>query len=67
MKPGDLLRYRTGRNNITKEIIWDTGLILEIHPDDFDGGDKCKILDSGGRLKWIRSHGTTVLIHNETW
>jgi len=66
MKPGDLLRYRTGRNSITKEIIWDTGLILEIHPDDFDGGDKCKILDSGGRLKWIRSHGTMVLIHNET-
>ena len=68
MKPGDLVQFRTGRNGITKDIIRDTGLILEVHLDDFDGGDKCKILDSGGRIKWIRSHGTKVLVnHNETW
>jgi hypothetical protein len=67
VKPGDIVCYRTGRSVNTRDIIWDTGLILEIHPDDFDGGEKCKILNSGGRVKWIRSHGTKVLIHNETW
>ena len=66
MRVGDLVRFRTGRKLITRDITWDTGLILEIHIDDFDGGDKCKILDSCGRIKWIRSHGTEVLNHNET-
>jgi len=66
MRVGDLVRFRTGRKLITKDITWDTGLILEIHIDDFDGGDKCKILDSCGRIKWIRAHGTEVLNHNET-
>ena len=66
MRVGDLVRFRTGRKLITKDITWDTGLILEIFLDDFDGGDKCKILDSCGRIKWIRAHGTEVLNHNET-
>jgi hypothetical protein len=66
VKPGDQVRFRTGRNGITKDFIWDTGLILEVYLDDF--GDKCKILDSGGRIKWIRSRGTVfkVLNQNET-
>jgi len=67
VRVGDLVRFRTGRKLITRDITWDTGLILEIFLDDFDGGDKCKILDSSGRIKWIRSHGTEVLNHNETW
>jgi hypothetical protein len=66
VRVGDLVRFRTGRKLITRDITWDTGLILEIHIDDFDGGDKCKILDSCGRIKWIRAHGTEVLNHNET-
>ena len=66
MRVGDLVRFRTGRKLITRDITWDTGLILEIHIDDFDGGDKCKILDSCGRIKLIRAHGTEVLNHNET-
>ena len=67
MNPGDLIRYRTGRNSITRDLVWDIGLVIQVEPDDFDGGDKCKILCSGGILKWIRIHGTTVLNHNETW
>jgi len=67
MKCGDIVRFRTGRDGITRDITWDTGLILEIHLN-FDSGDFCKILDSGGRIKWISSHGTKVLVnHNEAW
>jgi hypothetical protein len=66
MKRGDLVRFRIGRDGITRDIIWDTGLILEILLN-FDVGDKCKILDSGGRIKLISSCGTEVLLnHNET-
>lgn len=66
MKPGELRMFRNGRNPITKEINYILGLIVEIHEDHDPIFNVCKVLLSGGDVKWLNPHGSRG-ITDEGW
>ena len=66
MKLGELREFRTGRNPITKEIIWILGLIIEIHEDPDPISNVCKVLSGDGSVRWLNPHGSRG-ITDESW
>jgi len=58
VKVGDLRMFLIGRNPITRDLRWVTGIILEIIEDHDPIDDRCKVLTEGGRIGYYRIHGS---------
>jgi hypothetical protein len=54
--PGDMIRFRCGRDPVTKNIIWTMGLVITSQDDQFDL-ELIQVLHGGG-VRWIKAHGT---------